>query len=361
MADGDSWGCAVPCQSGCCNRPGNPAAVHCPRQSCCALDTAFCLRRVGAKNVDVEGVQRPSELGHAVALDCAGAIDPKDAMLVAVERDRFAMCLEIFPRRLEVVEGRFRLNKLQVHQAAGGVVNIDEQGGLRATVLEPPVLGAIDLNKLTQAIAPRARLMNAFQSVLPPNPKAGADHPLPQCLDAEVQAMKLGQLFGRQGRTKIAIALAHDGQHRLAEHRTQSSVAGPATLPRNHTVRAARSECIQQTASLSSPNPDQPRGVRARPPSVSDIDQHPQTPQLVAAHRDHRHPTPPRQAPCRPSNVTSLSVRPVTFLSVIYIGLADNRRSGKSLELSDAITQETVASNSNRIFQRGRCLPTFCG
>src|ERR1700737_1235821 len=59
-----------------------------------ALDTAFCLRRVGAKNVDVEGVQRPSELGHAVALDCAGAIDPKDVMLVAVERDRFAMCLE---------------------------------------------------------------------------------------------------------------------------------------------------------------------------------------------------------------------------------------------------------------------------
>jgi predicted ATPase len=54
------------------------------------------------------------------------------------------------------------------------------------------------------------------------------------------------------------------GGERLAEHRTQSSVAGPATLPRNQTVRAARSECIQQTLHLSSPNPDQPRGVRDR-------------------------------------------------------------------------------------------------
>ena len=34
-----------------------------------ALDAALCLRRVGAQNVDVEGVQRAPKLGHAVALD----------------------------------------------------------------------------------------------------------------------------------------------------------------------------------------------------------------------------------------------------------------------------------------------------
>src|ERR1700738_3546458 len=53
------------------------------------LNATLCLRRVGAKNVDVERMQRPSELGHAVALDRPGTIDPKDAVLVAVERDRF--------------------------------------------------------------------------------------------------------------------------------------------------------------------------------------------------------------------------------------------------------------------------------
>src|ERR1700730_7825997 len=153
-----------------------------------ALDAALGLWRVGAQNVDVERVQRAPELGHAVALDGPGAVDPKDAVLVAVERYRFAMRLEILAGRLEVVEGRFRLDELQMHQAAGGVVDIDEQGGLRAAVLKPPVLGAVDLHKLTQAIASSAGLMDALQPVLPPNPKAGLDHPLPQRLDAKIQA-----------------------------------------------------------------------------------------------------------------------------------------------------------------------------
>jgi len=69
-----------------------------------ALDAALRLRRVGAQNVDVERVQRAPELGHAVTLDRPGAIDPKDTVLVAVERARLAMRLEILAGRLEVVE-----------------------------------------------------------------------------------------------------------------------------------------------------------------------------------------------------------------------------------------------------------------
>jgi hypothetical protein len=87
----------------------------------------------------------PAFAGAGSALDRAGAVDPEDAMLVAVERDRFAMRLEILAGRLEIVEGRFRLDELQMHQAAGGVVDIDQQGGLRAAVFEPPVLGGVIL------------------------------------------------------------------------------------------------------------------------------------------------------------------------------------------------------------------------
>src|SRR5260370_1286363 len=67
----------------------------------------------------------PAFAGAGSALDGSGAIDPKDAVLVAVERDRLAMCLEILAGCLEVVEGRFRLDELQVHQAAGGVVDTE--------------------------------------------------------------------------------------------------------------------------------------------------------------------------------------------------------------------------------------------
>ena len=112
-----------------------------------------------------------------------------------------------------------------MHQAAGGVVDIDKQGGLWAAVFEPPVLGAVDLHQLTQTIAPRPRLVDALYSVLAPNPEPGADHLLPQCFDPKIQAMQLGQLLGRQGGAKIDVALAHEGQHGLAEHRTQSAVA----------------------------------------------------------------------------------------------------------------------------------------
>ena len=83
-------------------------------------------------------------------------------MLVAVERDRFAMRLEILAGGLEIVEGRFRLDELQMHQAAGRVVDINKQGRLRAAVFEPPVLGAVDLHQLTQTIAPRPRLVDAL-------------------------------------------------------------------------------------------------------------------------------------------------------------------------------------------------------
>jgi len=62
-----------------------------------------------------------------------------------------------------------------MHQAAGGVVDIDKQGGLWAAVFEPPVLGAVDLHQLTQTIAPRPRLVDALYSVLAPNPEPGAD------------------------------------------------------------------------------------------------------------------------------------------------------------------------------------------
>src|SRR5271163_965339 len=41
-------------------------------------------------------------------------VDPKDAMLVAVERDRLAPGLQIGARRVEISKGRLALDKLEV-------------------------------------------------------------------------------------------------------------------------------------------------------------------------------------------------------------------------------------------------------
>src|SRR5271169_1021344 len=64
---------------------------------------------------------------------------PKDAVLVAVERDWLAMRLEISARRAEIIECRFRRDKSQMHQSAGRVVDEREQRALLLTVLKPRV------------------------------------------------------------------------------------------------------------------------------------------------------------------------------------------------------------------------------
>jgi hypothetical protein len=161
------------------------------------LDAALGLGRVGAQDIDVELVQGPAELGHA-AFGLVGLVGAEDRMLVAVEGDGLAVILQIGPGGLEISEGALAGDEAQVHQPTGGVVHEYQQGALRAAILEPPVLAAVDLDQLAEAVAPVAGLVDALDPVAPANPDAVVDHPLAQRLDADRQAMNLGQLLGRQ-------------------------------------------------------------------------------------------------------------------------------------------------------------------
>ena len=93
--------------------------------------------------------------------------------------------------------------------------------------------------------------MDALQPVFPPNPKAGADHPLLQRLDAEIQAVNLGQLLGRQGRTKISVLFANQRQCQITIRLGQAVIARPATALRDQAGRAAMFQTGQQTKDLA--------------------------------------------------------------------------------------------------------------
>src|SRR5258706_7880660 len=108
-------------------------------------------------------MQSPAELGHAVTADRILAVDPKHTVLVGIERHRLAMALQISPCRCKIIEGALALDKLQMHQPAGGVDNVDEQGALRPATLEPPVLRSVDLDQLAHAIAAIPWLVNRLQ------------------------------------------------------------------------------------------------------------------------------------------------------------------------------------------------------
>jgi hypothetical protein len=63
------------------------------------------LAGVGTQDLDVEVRQGAAELGHAVASCRILLADPEDRMLVGVERDRFAVGLQIAPEDLKIREG----------------------------------------------------------------------------------------------------------------------------------------------------------------------------------------------------------------------------------------------------------------
>jgi hypothetical protein len=88
-----------------------------------AFDPTLGRARIGADDVDVERVQGAAKLGHSVTAKGAWVVDPEDPMLVAVERHRLAPGLQIGAGRVEIGKGRLALDKLQMHQSAGRVVD----------------------------------------------------------------------------------------------------------------------------------------------------------------------------------------------------------------------------------------------
>jgi len=79
-------------------------------------------------------------------------------------------------------------------------------------ILKPPVLAAVDLHQLANAVAPGAGLMDALSPLLAIHPQLGLDHPQAQCLATERNPMNLVQLLRYQSRAKIPITLANQCQ-----------------------------------------------------------------------------------------------------------------------------------------------------
>src|ERR1700726_2382497 len=73
-------------------------------------------------------MQSPAELGHAVTADRILLVDPEHTVLVGIERHWLAVTFQIGAGRRKIVEGALALDKLQMHQPAGGIVNIDGAG-----------------------------------------------------------------------------------------------------------------------------------------------------------------------------------------------------------------------------------------
>jgi hypothetical protein len=63
----------------------------------------------------------------------------ENRVLVAVERDRFAVAFDIGLGCLHVIERRFTFDEPQKLQSTGCVVDIRQHGAVRASILKPEV------------------------------------------------------------------------------------------------------------------------------------------------------------------------------------------------------------------------------
>src|SRR5947208_6512073 len=122
-------------------------------------------------------MQCMAKLGHAVTAQRAGLVDAEDAVLVTVERHRFAPGLQMGAGGMEIGESRLAFDKLEMHQPARRIVDKHQQRALWAAALEPPVLAPVDLHQFADALAPVAWLVDTLAPLLAVGPNPGRDQP----------------------------------------------------------------------------------------------------------------------------------------------------------------------------------------
>src|SRR6476646_8661076 len=261
-------------------------------------------------------------------------------MLVGVKRDRLSITIQIGPSRLEIIKRRLRLHKLQMHQPARRVVDIDQQRALRSAPLEPPMLRSVDLDQLANATPTMPRLMHRPHPLPTILPQPGHHHPLPDRLTRKSNAVQFRELLASKRRPEVRIALADDPDHFSPQNPRIGTVAWLPASARRQSSRAALPKCLRQPQHLATAKPNQCCCLRNPDPLLSQIAQYIHPIDLRTAHQNHRH-RPPAPHPIRkPGRVTSLSGPTVTSLSGVYIRHSPNGRYGTSV--TDEIETELV-------------------
>ena len=180
-----------------------------------ALYAALCLTGVRAHDLDVEFCKRAAELRHTRAALRVWLVHAEDGVLVGVESGRASMRRQIAVERSKVGVRALAGNEPQLHQPAGGVVDEDQQGKGLAALFEPAMLRAVDLNQLTVALPPQPRLLER-PPLLARQPQPVGNHPPPQRLPANLDAVLLKQDLCGKRRPEVRVPGLHQLDHVLA-------------------------------------------------------------------------------------------------------------------------------------------------
>jgi hypothetical protein len=135
--------------------------------------------------------------------------------------------------RCEVREGRLGLHEAKLHDAAGGVVNEDQEGASRAAAFEPVVVAAVDLNELAHAFPPMPWLVRSGDSLVARQPNASLAQNLANRLLRQLDAVALEQLLPDQGRAEVFIGGSDQVHDASLQGVVEPTVAHASALARN--------------------------------------------------------------------------------------------------------------------------------
>ena len=124
-----------------------------------SLYAALCLAGVRAQDLDVQLSQCATELGLARSTLGVRVDRPEDRVPVRVKGDRAAVLVKVPAQRFEVGLRTLTSHEAQLHEPARGIVDEHQQGAGIGAVLEPAMVRAVDLHKLTIALATKPWLV----------------------------------------------------------------------------------------------------------------------------------------------------------------------------------------------------------
>nr|AKZ60980.1 orf4 [Escherichia coli] len=161
------------------------------------FNAAFCLAGFSTQRSNIKAAHGPGKLGFAGAGGGVLIIDSEYAGFIAVEDHRFTVFLDIATCSFKIGKCGLRFHKQQVHQATGGIVNIDQGRTGSPPVFKPVVVAAINLYQLASTRTPVTRLMNFRCALSAGNPESGLYHETSDGFLSKDQTVNFLQLFPR--------------------------------------------------------------------------------------------------------------------------------------------------------------------
>src|SRR3954462_2844985 len=121
-----------------------------------------------------------------------------------------------------------------MHEAARRVIDEHEQRALWAAVLEPPMLGPVDLHEFADAVTSVTRLVYGLAPQPSVAPVAVGPHALPDRLDPKMDAVPVGQLLAGECWTEVGVVGLDQSQRLSSERRRIAAVARLASAGAGH-------------------------------------------------------------------------------------------------------------------------------